>query len=175
MVRAFDYASRLGIPVVSVSVSGNGTSRAVRETMARHPNTLYVTSAGNSGRDLDAFPQTPCAETSPNVVCVGASTNGEHVAGFSNYGDRSVDLFAPGLHVMSSYRGGGYDYLSGTSMAAPHVAGTLALMRERTPRRDGPSLKALLMRQTDRRPAYSRRSVTGGRLNAARAVAAADP
>ncbi len=67
------------------------------------------------------------------------------------------------------------DYLSGTSMAAPHVAGTLALMRDRTPRRDSPSLKASLLRQTDRRAAYSRRSVTGGRLNAARAVAAADP
>ncbi|MFN2466829.1 MAG: S8 family peptidase [Gaiellaceae bacterium] len=174
MVRAFDYAGRLGIPIVNVSVSGNGTSRALREAVARHPNTLYVTSAGNSARDVDANPQTPCAEISPNIICVGASTNREQAAGFSNYGDRSVDLFAPGLHVVSSYRGGGYDYLSGTSMAAPHVAGALALMRERAARRDGPSLKAALLRGTDRRVAYARRSASGGRLNAARAVAAAD-
>ncbi|MBA3421925.1 MAG: S8 family serine peptidase [Thermoleophilaceae bacterium] len=174
MVRAFDYASRLGIPIVNVSVSGNGTSRPLREAMARHPKTLYVASAGNSGRDVDAKPQTPCAETSPNVICVGASTNREQIARFSNYGDRSVDLFAPGLHVLSTYRGGGYDYLSGTSMAAPHVAGALALMRERAARWSAPSLKTALLRRTDRRAVYSRRSVSGGRLNAARAVAATD-
>jgi len=174
MVRAFDYAGRLRIPIVSLSVAGNGTSRPLREAMARHPGTLYVASAGNSGRDVDAYPQTPCSETSPNVVCVGASTNRERVARFSNYGDRSVDLFAPGLHVLSSYRGGGYDYLSGTSMAAPHAAGALSLMRERAVRRNAASLKAALLRRTDRRAAYSRRSVSGGRLNAARAVAATD-
>lgn len=172
LARAFDYAGRLGIGIVNASVAGDGTSRALRDVMASHPDTLYVTSAGNSGRDVDVKPQTPCAETSPNVVCVSASTNREQAAGFSNYGDRSVDLFAPGLEVLSSYRAGGYGYLSGTSMAAPHVAGTLALMRERAARRDARSLKAALLGRTDRRAAYSGRSLSGGRLNAARAVAA---
>jgi subtilisin family serine protease len=60
-------------------------------------------SAGNKGVDLDAAPAYPCAYPSPNIICVAATDSSDRLAGFSNYGARSVDLGAPGVSVLSSY------------------------------------------------------------------------
>jgi len=94
----------------------------------------------------------PCNSTAANVVCVGASTNRDEPAGFSNVSATAVDLFAPGANVLSTGLNGGFSWASGTSMAAPHVSGVAALL----------AAKAL----------FAGLSATGGRLNAAGALAA---
>ena len=182
---AFDLAGDLGIRVVNASLSG-GYSRSVREAIAAHPDTLYVAAAGNGGADgigdnTDLAPVYPCALPEANVVCVGATDSSDQRAAFSNYGPATVDLFAPGVNVVSTWidepaqgcTGSCYASLSGTSMAAPHVAATLALMRAANPALTSAALKLQLLAGVDPKVGLATSAVSGGRLNARIAVAAA--
>jgi thermitase len=183
VASAFDVAGNLGIPIVNASIEG-AASKPVRDAIDRHPGTLYVLAAGNSGANDDA-PATPslCHLPEANLICVGASDAHDARAIFapgssSNFGATTVDLFAPGDNIASTYipfadcpTAPCYAFLDGTSMAAPHVAGTLALMRALNPALSAAQLKANLLATVDLKTALAGRSVTGGRLNAAAAVA----
>ena len=140
--------------------------------MAASPNTLFVVAAGNSGTNNDLSPVTPCVTSLANVLCVGASTMDDVRAFFSNYGATTVDLFAPGQGIYSTYPTSTYAPLDGTSMASPYVAGTAALVADDLGLR-GAALANQIKATVDHPAALSGLSVTGGRLNAARAVGAA--
>ena len=171
----FAYAGSHGIPVVNASLGGYGTSAVINNAMATYPNTLYVVAAGNNGTDNDVQPVTPCVSSLANVLCVGASTISDTKAWFSNYGASTVDLFAPGQAIFSTYPTSTYQYLDGTSMASPYVAGTAALVAAQLGLR-GSALAERIKATVDHPTALSGLSVTGGRVNAARAVGAAtDP
>jgi hypothetical protein len=171
VASAFDLAGRLGIPVVNASLGSSGLSTAQRTAINAHPDTLYVVAAGNDAHDDDSTPTYPCVIPAANIVCVGATDNRDTRASFSNVGRTSVDLFAPGVSILSTY-GTDYGYMNGTSMATPHVAGTLALMRQATPTLNAAQLKQGVLDGADRVPALGGLSVTGGRLNAANAIQA---
>ncbi len=81
-----------------------------------------VAAAGNSGTSVLSYPA-----AFPNVIAVGATDDADLRASFSNYGS-DLDIMAPGVQVYSTQGGGSYQYLSGTSAAAPHVASVAALM-----------------------------------------------
>ncbi len=128
-----------------------------------------VVAAGNEGF-TSGVTAPACVST---AVAVGASDAGDAPASFTNRGPL-VDLFAPGVAIRSSVPGGTYTELSGTSMAAPHVAGVFALMRQAYPRF---SVAQALQRlqATGRRLRYTagRASVTTARIDAEQATAAA--
>ena len=165
---AFAYAGRLGVRVVNVSIGADTPSNAERTAIHAYPNTLFVVAAGNDA--ADARNTYPCAYEEPNVLCVGASTNRDGVAAFSNFGKTAVDLFAPGAGIVSSYRLPGYHTLSGTSMAAPHVAGAAALVASAHPNWTPGRIAQALMDSAEQLFAFRNRSVSGGRLDAAAAL-----
>ena len=169
---AFDYAGDLGLRVVNASIGSDGYSSAERSAMAAHPNTLYVVAAGNAGRDNDTAPTYPCAYDLANIVCVGATDRTDARASFSNTGLWSVDLFAPGVQILSSTRDGTHGWMSGTSMASPHVAGTAALLFAQDPTLTAGQAKQALLGTVDVLTGLAGLAVTGGRLNAASALAA---
>jgi thermitase len=174
IATAFDYAGDLGVRIVNASIGG-GYSYTLESVIAAHPNTLYVVAAGNDSVDADNGGDVyPCAMPEANIVCVGATDNRDQRASFSNYGANAVDLYAPGVYINSTYKGSStaYTYLSGTSMAAPHVTGAAALALSLNPSATTSFLRYSLLSSVDARPALAGLSVTGGRLNANSAVAA---
>jgi thermitase len=178
LAQAFDYAGDLGLRVVNASLGGEAVDagQTLRNAIAEHPNTLYVTAAGNDGRDARLV--SPCNVPQPNVLCVGATDYNDRRAQFSNYGATSVDLFAPGVDISSTWPSNSYVFRDGTSMAAPHVSGEAALLLGARPSLAAQQVKDLIMASVDSRPALSGLAVTGGRANAgvaARMLAGTDP
>jgi subtilisin family serine protease len=174
---AMEYAAAAGARVYNGSYSGPDASPAVADLIGAHPEVLWVFAAGNSASNNDVVPRYPCATAQPNVICVAASDNREQLGSFSNYGFNAVDLAAPGVSIggaINTAPGNDYVYLDGTSMASPHVAGAASLIIARHPSLSVQDVKTALLQGVDQRPAYDCKTVTGGRLNVAKALAIAD-
>jgi len=179
---AIEYATLMGVDVISASFGGFGYNRTLEGAIeaANAASIFFVAAAGNVDNNNDVSPYYPCSYESPNVVSVLATNNRDQRAVFddeqaSNYGATTVDIGAPGLHIYSTTINNTYSMFSGTSMAAPHVAGALALLRGQFP--DIPvagGRHALLTYGYDPVPALSGYCVTGGRLNVARLLGSSD-
>ncbi|MDX6593344.1 MAG: hypothetical protein QOJ13_2540 [Gaiellales bacterium] len=161
------------VRVLSNSWGGGGFSQALLDqiTKANTSNMLFVAAAGNDGRNTDTTPNYPSSYTAPNMVAVAATDNSDQRASFSNYGVASVDLGAPGVDILSTSLGNTYRWLSGTSMATPHVSGTAALILSVCDL-DTAALKADILGTVDLIGSMTGLTTTGGRLNANRALRA---
>ncbi|MBO6792298.1 MAG: S8 family serine peptidase [Balneolaceae bacterium] len=133
---------------------------------------LWVVSAGNSASNRDDLPfySYPNNIQSPNIITVASSDDADNLSGFSDFGYFTVDVSAPGSSILStlppSITGLEYAYLSGTSMATPHVSGILALAKSMYPDEDGYALMTRLLAGNE--PVSSLDGVTGagGRVSA---------
>ena len=171
VAKGIEYALDHGAQVINVSVNGDVVSEDLRRALRRATalGVPVVASAGNDARDLAVAPSYPAAYPEPSVVAVAATDRDGALAPFSNFGPGVVDLAAPGVHVLSSKRGGGHEWRSGTSMAAPHVTGALALLRAARPDLDLAGLRAALDTGAAKPPALAGR-VRSGLLSVAGAL-----
>ncbi|MCA9779626.1 MAG: S8 family serine peptidase [Candidatus Eremiobacteraeota bacterium] len=175
-VRAVLYATENGADITSNSYGGP-YSQPEYEAFAASP-LLHICAAGNEGNDNDVsrfYPDQrpvgyPATFELPNVISVAATSSKERLASFSNYGDQTVDLAAPGVKILSTVPGGGYDTKSGTSMATPHVAGVAGLIAAAYPEATPDQIKTRILANVDKLPSLKGKVLTGGRLNAARAL-----
>jgi subtilisin family serine protease len=173
-LEAIDYALEMkkrgvNIRVLSNSWGGGDYSRALHDAIkaANDAGIIFVAAAGNSSLDTDKYPHYPSAYDVDNVVAVAAINNQDSLAGFSNYGAKTVDVAAPGVDVYSTVPKniGDYEFFSGTSMATPHVAGVAALILSRNPNMSPKDIAERLIKTATPVAALKGKVVSGGRVD----------
>lgn len=163
------YAADQKVDVISMSLGGAGKSRVIEDAVkyAIGKGVLVVAAMGNENTESPSYPA-----AIPGVMAVGSTTNRDIRSPFSNYG-KHISVAAPGSDILSTVPGGGYEVLSGTSMATPHVSGLAALVKAAFPALSATELRARIERNTDDLGADGFDKYFGiGRINARRAVSA---
>jgi outer membrane protein assembly factor BamB/subtilisin family serine protease len=169
-----EYAIAHKVSVLNASYGDQSFAQAEMDAIyaAGKANIIFVCAAGNSAENIDISPFFPADYPLDNIICVGASDNRDNPVYFTNYGSGSVELFAPGEDIISTYfsSSSSYEYLSGTSMAAPFVTGTVALLRSQFPTDTYRETINRVLNSVDVIPALAGKSQTGGRLNLTKAL-----
>jgi subtilisin family serine protease len=153
-------------------VGGGGATLSNAVANARNADQVFVAAAGNNNRNTDVTATYPASFPFDNILSVAALNLDGSRASFSNYGPTTVDLGAPGVNVLTLTAGGGVSAWSGTSFAAPHVAGVAALVRALHP--GFTYLQTVNQIRNTIDPIVSMQGITttGGRVNAGAAVGA---
>jgi len=170
-ISCIEYAVLMGANLSSNSYGGGGYEQGFKDAIdtAGAAGMLFVAAAGNDdGQNNDVIPHYPSSYDCDSVIAVLSTDENDDISSFSNYGPTSVDLGAPGSSILSCRLGGGYKYLSGTSMATPHVAGACALLWSVNPMLSNSEVKNILLQSVDK--TLSGLCVSNGRLNLYSAV-----
>jgi subtilisin family serine protease len=136
---------------------------------------LFVAAAGNESNDNDESPVFPTSYDSQSIISVAATDRRNRLANFSNYGETSVDIGAPGVDIYSTVPNNRYDSYSGTSMAAPQVTGAIALLAAAKPGLTAAELKTAILATAQPIPALAGKVATGGLLNVHEALRSLGP
>jgi thermitase len=184
--KAIDQALTMGARIINLSFELGLESSRLRDAMKRasEQDVLVVVAAGNSGADNDRYPTFPACyghagckalpkSAFPNVITVMATDRFDQKPGFSNYGNKSVHIAAPGSGVVSTHQYLGainkasklarYQRYDGTSAACAYVAGAAALVRSKYPALSAEEVRDRLIGTVERQPDL--RCQAGGRLN----------
>lgn len=175
VAMAINFAELWSIPVINMSARWFGESSIERYDQALYSvigaySGLFVCCSGNDWINSDSYTVYPTNYNLSNMIVVGASDENDAKCSFSNYGQTSVDLFAPGAGIYTTSSTGGYVTDSGTSFAAPYVAGVAALLLSMDSSLTAEELKAIIERNVYEVTGLANYCVTGGRLNAVQAL-----
>jgi len=142
--NAIEYAADNNADIISMSFGGPESSM-IQDicNYAYNKGSLLVSSSGNEGKQIVGYPA-----RYEEVIAVGAIDEYNNRCSFSNMGP-NLELVAPGYQILSTIPGDNYDYISGTSMAAPHVAGVAALAKSRYPSYSNIKIRQLLCDSAD--------------------------
>lgn len=175
-IKALEYAAKSKAVILSNSWGGNINSelleRAVNAT--RDAGQVFVAAAGNSGMNNDTTNSVPATYRADNIIAVAAINNRGEMAYFSNYGPKTVHVAAPGVAVYSTYKNG-YESLSGTSMATPHVSGLAALLLAQNPTWTYKDVKDRIMASARPLASLRGRTISGGLADAYYALTGLTP
>jgi thermitase len=148
IAAGIDWAVASGARVINMSLSGTSPSATLCDAVSRAvaSGVVVVAAAGNNSTSSAAYPA-----ACPGAVGVSATDSGDRLASYSNYGStNNVFVAAPGSSILSTSMQGGYATLSGTSMAAPHVAGLAALLLGQSPGRSAADVKRILASSSEK-------------------------
>ncbi len=174
IAEALRYVSSLKGNGVNLVATNNSYGSSAPNNVARteikvHEDIgiVFVAAAGNAGEDIDAAgnSQYPAGFPESNIISVANSTQGDDLSFGSNFGVESVDIAAPGQEVYSTYSGNGYDFLTGTSMASPIVAGAVALLAAHEPGLTATELRQRVFDSAEPLDSLAGKVVTGGRID----------
>ncbi|MCM1395109.1 MAG: S8 family serine peptidase [Corallococcus sp.] len=174
LCKAIQYANSQEIPILNYSAGALSSDIGDYQTLLKNAlqsySGLFVCAAGNAGNDNDTLAHYPSNFDLPNLISVASSDNNNNRSDesdwASNYGKTTVDLFAPGSGIISTYPNNKYVRRSGTSMASPHVAGVAALLLSKYPNLYPAQLKYYITSNVTKKDALSDKCVSGGILNA---------
>jgi subtilisin family serine protease len=162
-VRAIHYAVQRGAKVINASWGGPGCSRSLREAVIslEAAGVIFVAAAGNDSLNIDRSKTYPGSLDLPAQITVGAIGFYGNMSYYSNYGLKSVHIFAPGDGIVSTIPGG-MGALDGTSMATPFVTGAVALLLSAEPTANVAQIRQALYNSSERSSDYL--NASGGRL-----------
>jgi subtilisin family serine protease len=176
-IKAINYAidrkkAGVNLRVINASWGSTQNSKALEDAIraAGDAGILFVAAAGNNGTDNDKRAHYPSNYDLPNVISVAATDRTDALTSFSNFGIKTVHIAAPGRDIESTWLGNAYRDASGTSMAAPQVAGVAALVLSHEPNLTVAQLRNRLLSSVDKLPNLAGKVSSGGRLNAAKAL-----
>jgi thermitase len=172
IANGITYSADRGARIINLSLGGTASSSTLQNAVsyAWNKGCVLIAAAGNNGSSTTVYPA-----AYPNVIAVSATTSSDTMASFSSFGS-FVDLSAPGQSITTTWPGGGYVTISGTSFSSPLTAGVAALALSRNPALSNAQINSLLTANADDLGAAGYDIYFGaGRLNAARVVAAAVP
>ncbi|MFG1491988.1 S8 family serine peptidase [Halobacteriovorax sp. GFR7] len=167
-IKSIDYATKIGVDIMSNSWGGGGRSEALKEAIERanEAGIVFTAAAGNSSTDNDSKPHYPSNYNVDNVISVAATTAADELASFSCYGRSTVHIGAPGHEILSTVKGGRYASYSGTSMATPHVSGVIGLFLSENKGLTPLEIRNKVMVTSDPVAALRGKTINAGRINA---------
>ncbi len=189
IIAAIDYARLNGAKIINASYGGPHFSQAMFESIdaAGKAGILFVAAAGNNVGNIDDHPFYPASYPLDNIIAVAATDQYDELSYFSNYGESSVHVGAPGHNIYSTKLSppmetdpasaqnsepaiDEYQFMSGTSMATAYVSGLAALIWGYHPALTYAQVKDIILRGVDLRSSLSGKTVSGGRINAFKAL-----
>jgi subtilisin family serine protease len=185
IIDAIDYATRNGARLFNNSYAGPENSQSVLMAIdrARASGKLFIAAADNHNSNNDLYPRYPASYDLDNIISVLATDHNDLKASYSNFGPYSVDVGAPGgtdpsqaiYNIYSTKKNNAYQFLAGTSMASPHVAGEAALIWAHRPSLNWWQVKNILMKSVDPKGSLWGKVGTEGRVNAYNALTRPTP
>lgn len=173
VIEAFEYAAKMGAKIINASFSKDQSSESVSATIDRlsaEYQILFVTTAGNHHRDIDKEPSYPASFQNQYLISVASCSKQASVSYFSSFGEKTVDIFAPGSIIYSLKPGNGYQSMNGTSQAAPYVSAIAAELYSLFPKLTMLEIKDILVNSSIESKYLLGKSKRGSRIDLMSAI-----
>ena len=177
LIQSLEYAIEKNVDIINYS--GGGPEPSIRELeilkKAEQKGILIVAAAGNESANIDKrdFSFYPASYNLNNIIAVTAHNKNLEILPSSNWGEKSVDLSAPGHRIYSSIPKNLFAHMTGTSQATAFVSGVAAIIKAELPSLSAQEIKIILRRSVRKVTHFRRRCISGGRLDASTALAVA--
>lgn len=169
IIEAINYAEKMGVKIVNCSWGSTSNNQALKEAID-NSNMLFVCASGNDHVNIDETPIYPASYDSNNIISVASIGQNGILSSFSNYGENSVDVTAPGEDIISAYPENKYVSSSGTSMSAAFVSGEAALILSKNMNFDAFAIKKRTIDTSDKLSSLTGKILDSNKINVTNSI-----